>query len=77
MKQNEDKAASPVLWLQAAEDSGANFGNLSLAPEPGSGPVEVSEAGRGNPRGKGWNPRQGRAKRWKPASRTAAGGQDC
>lgn len=31
MKQNEDKAAGPALWLQSAEDSGANHSNLGLA----------------------------------------------
>lgn len=30
MKQNEDKAAGLILWLQSAEDSGTN-GNLGLA----------------------------------------------
>ena len=53
--QNENKAAGPVLWLKAAEDSGANFSKLGLALEPGSGPMEVSEADRGNP-GRGAEP---------------------
>lgn len=31
MKQNEDKPAVPALWLQSAEDSGTNHGDLDLA----------------------------------------------
>lgn len=31
MKQNEDKAAGPALWLQSAKDSRDNHSDLGLA----------------------------------------------
>lgn len=42
MKQNEDSAAGPAVWLQSAKDSGANHSDLGLACEPDPWPTEGS-----------------------------------